>query len=170
MNSSGLGQRTVRPHAGGLPGAQVNEENVAPADRAASDMGPTEALFDAVDRGDAVAARGAINRGADMRARSVFGFTPVELAVDLGRKDIAFLLLSMRGMDGRAELQPNRQTAAPNAAQQARQAVARVAPTTGPMAPHGPRLFAGDGGAAQPEVGFLGFGGGVDGGARPRAR
>lgn len=180
---AGLGQQTARPRAVGLPGAQPNEESVAPADRPASDMGPTEALFDAINRGDAVAARGAINRGADMRARSALGFTPVELAVDLGRKDIAFLLLSMRGMDGRAEPRPNPQAAAQSAAEQARQAkleaqrqeaarraAARVAPTPGPVAPQGPRLFAGDGGAAQPDAGFLGFGGGADGAARPRTR
>ncbi|MSP05927.1 MAG: hypothetical protein EXR05_12010 [Acetobacteraceae bacterium] len=176
MNSpnTGLGQQTVSPQAVGLPGAEVDEDSVAPAGRLASEMGPTEALFDAINRGDIVAARGAINRGADLRERSPLGFSPVELAVDLARKDIAFLLLSMRGIDERGQIRAARPVAEPSAVERAgavkqeaqRQGAARVAPGPGPVAPQGPRLFAGDGGPAVPEAGFLGF----DGGARTRAR
>jgi hypothetical protein len=104
-----------------------------------------------------------------MHARSMLGTTPLELSIDLGRNDIAFLLLSLRGSDDRPAPRagavkasvgtPNRgQPARPNTAQNV-----RVAPV--PAAPQGPRLFAGDGGTPAPDAGFLGFGGG---GAKPR--
>jgi ankyrin repeat protein len=63
-------------------------------------MPPTDALFDAINRGDIAAARDALNRGADLNGVNVLGMTPMELSVDLGRNDISFLLLSMRGEDG----------------------------------------------------------------------
>ena len=63
-------------------------------------MEPTDALFDAINRGDINAARDAISRGANLRGHNVLGMTPMELSVDLGRNDISFLLLSMRGADG----------------------------------------------------------------------
>lgn len=169
------------PRAVGLPGAQTDPDRVAPADRPGSEMRPTEALFDAINRGDITAARDAINRGAEMNGRNILGFTPVELAVDLGRRDIAFLLLSLRGSETRPEARGARPATAANAqtqaqqeraakleaqrAEAARRAAARVAPTTGPAVPQGPRLFAGDGGAPVPDAGFLGFGGGAGGNA-----
>lgn len=175
------------PRAVGLPGAQSDSERVAPADRPASEMRPTEALFDAINRGDITAARDAISRGAEMNGRSILGFTPVEMAVDLGRKDIAFLLLSLRGTDSRPEPRSARPAAATaqteaqqtraakleaqreaQRAEAARRAAARVAPSQGPAVPQGPRLFAGDGGAPVPDAGFMGFGGGNSGGGRTR--
>ena len=60
-------------------------------------MEPTEALFDAINRGDIGTARDAISRGADLHGHNVLGMTPLELSVDLGRNDISFMLLSMRG-------------------------------------------------------------------------
>lgn len=171
------------PRAVGLPGAQTDPDRVAPSDRPASEMRPTEALFDAINRGDITAARDAINRGAEMNGRNILGFTPVEVAVDLGRRDIAFLLLSLRGSDSRAEPRGARPASAANAqtqaqgdraakleaqreaqrAEAARRAAARIAPTTGPAVPQGPRLFAADGGAPVPDAGFMGFGGGAAG-------
>jgi len=168
----------------GLPGARVDEDTVAPSDRPAAEMRPTEALFDAINRGDISAARDAINRGAELNARSILGMTPLDLAIDLARKDIAFLLLSLRGSDDRpapragvasntrapnraqpAEApQATRQPPRPNGTQSGIQS-ARVAPTPGPAAPQGARLFAGDGGTPAPDAGFLGFDGGR---ARPR--
>src|SRR5437763_7517012 len=41
----------------------------APAERLPLDMAPTEALFDAINRGDMAAARDAIGRGADLGGR-----------------------------------------------------------------------------------------------------
>src|ERR1700757_1385559 len=81
--------------------------------RPPSDMEPTDALFDAINRGDIGAARDAISRGADLRGHNVLGMTPMELSVDLGRNDISFLLLSMRGEDsGRGARAVGRDTAA----------------------------------------------------------
>ena len=168
------------PRAIGLPGAQSDPDSAAPASRPASEMRPTEALFDAINRGDITAARDAINRGAEMNGRNILGFTPVELAVDLARRDIAFLLLSLRGSEGRPEPRGARPASTANAqtqaqqeraakleaqreaqrAEAARRAAARIAPATGPAVPQGPRLFAGDGGAPVPDAGFMGFGGG----------
>jgi hypothetical protein len=155
-----------------LPGAQVERDSVTPSDRPATDMGPTEALFDSINRGDIGGARDAVRRGADLRARSVLGMTPLELSVDLGRRDISFLLLSLRGTDGITGPREQSGAAAPSAAEQARaakqraeraeairRAAARTPPPTGPVTPQNPRLFAGDGGQPVPEAGFLGFGG-----------
>ena len=64
------------------------------------DMPPTEALFDAINRGDLAAAKDAINRGADINGRNVLGLTPLDLSVDLGRNNISFVLLSLRGEAG----------------------------------------------------------------------
>src|SRR6202012_5975497 len=71
----------------------------APSSHAPTDLQPTDALFDAINRGDIAAARDALNHGADMNGVNVLGMTPMELSVDLGRNDISFLLLSMRGED-----------------------------------------------------------------------
>ncbi len=148
-----------------LPGSRAEPNVVAPATRAGADMPPTEALFDAVNRGDVVAARDAVNRGADLNGRNVLGLTPLELSVDLGRNDLSFLLLSLRGSSGsaaprEAAAPPPAPTAAERraAAQQARAERARQrVPVASAPAPRAPRLFAGDGGAPVPQSGFLGF-------------
>jgi len=146
-----------------LPGA-ASSGNAAPPTHVATDMEPTEALFDAINRGDINAARDAISRGADLRGQNVLGMTPLELSVDLGRNDISFLLLSMRGGDdGRAGAPP------PKAGKPAPTKLAKQAPAprssaragaTAPAAPRSARLFAGDGGTPNPNAGFLGFGSG----------
>jgi hypothetical protein len=162
-----------------LPGAQISKDAVTPSDRPASDLAPTEALFDAVNRGDIAAARDALNRGADLNGRNVLDMTPLELSVDLARNDITFLLLSLRGVSAApppaatAESAP----AKPGAAHPARvaaqaktavqvkvavQAKTRVrpqlvaAPVAAPV-----RQFAGraNPGTPVPQAGFLGFGG-----------
>ena len=84
-----------------VPGAASNSANVAPATITPAEMEPNDELFDAINRGDIAAARDAISRGADLGGRNVLGMTPMELSVDLGRNDISFLLLSMRGDNGR---------------------------------------------------------------------
>jgi ankyrin repeat protein len=177
-----------REAAPGLPGASADPDRVAPADRPASEMRPTEALFDAINRGDISAARDALARGAEVNGRNVLGVTPVELAVDLGRKDIAFLLLSLRGMDDRPAPRPGPARMRPGEAQAMFDALERGEqpgrgvprqearrPTPQPQAirepireparapapaPQAPKLFAGDGGNPSPEAGFLGFDGG----------
>src|SRR4051812_22029854 len=85
-----------------LPGAAQNAGRVTPSFRPPTDMEPTDALFDAINRGDISAARDAISRGAELNGHNILGMTPMELSIDLGRNDISFLLLSMRGTeDGR---------------------------------------------------------------------
>jgi len=153
--------REVPPPA--VPGAASNGANVAPATVTPAEMEPNDELFDAINRGDIAAARDAISRGADLSGRNVLGMTPMELSVDLGRNDISFLLLSMRGDNGRrppaaataAAAKP--QPAKPGKTRQASPAVAKAATPSQPAAPQNPRLFSGDGGAPNPNAGFLGF-------------
>jgi hypothetical protein len=159
-----------------IPGAKAREP-AAPNTHISGDMEPTEALFDAINRGDIASARDAINRGADMNGVNILGMTPMELSVDLGRNDISFLLLSNRGEDsgrgsravgrdalatapahipaGRAAQMGNRPGAAGKpvpgkAAQPANTPVAAKPVAT-------PKLFANDGGTPLPSAGFLGF-------------
>jgi hypothetical protein len=150
-----------------LPGAASNASRVAPAVRPPTDMEPNDALFDAINRGDIATARDAITRGADPRARNVLGMTPMELSVDLGRNDIAFMLLSMRGGDGGRQPQPvAAATKAPPTGRQAKQAAPHAtpvastrspAPNQKPVPSQTARLFSGDGGTPVPNAGFLGF-------------
>lgn len=145
----------------GLPGARSTPDRAAPADKLGTDMQPTDALFDAVNRGDIAAAREALSRGADLYAHNILGLTPVDLSVDLGHTDITFLLLSMRraapSPDAR---QPTTRTAAaPRAAVQSHTAMRAAVPR--PVAPRPaprPQVMADDSGTPRPSVGFLGFG------------
>ena len=138
----------------GLPGVRSGVV-VAPAEKSAAEMRPTEALFDSVNRGDIAAARDAIGRGAELEGRNILGLTPLELAVDLGRNDITFLLLSMRGAASGPAPEPTR--AAPRTAAVARPAAAPVAAA----APLRQRSAGADPGTPAPQAGFLGFGGGT---------
>jgi hypothetical protein len=148
-----------------VPGAASNSANVAPATTTPAEMEPNDELFDAINRGDITAARDAISRGADLAGRNVLGMTPMELSVDLGRNDISFLLLSMRGDSGRrpppsaaaAAAMEKPPPARPGKTRQAAPAVAKAATPAQPAAPQTPRLFSGDGGAPNPNAGFLGF-------------
>ena len=163
-----------------LPGARAEPTAIAPAERSAADLPPTEALFDAINRGDLPTARDAINHGADLNGTNVLGLTPLELAVDLGRNEISFLLLSLRGANGfnttrgpapetpqarAAAARAEREAARANARNGAREAraereavAARPAATASSgTAPQAPRLFVGQGGTPVPQAGFLGF-------------
>jgi hypothetical protein len=145
-----------------LPGAQSSNNGAAPATKTPTDMEPNDALFDAINRGDLAAARDAISRGADLNAQSILGMTPLELAIDLGRNDISFMLLSMRGNDGgqRPSQSVAKVSAKPGQVKQAKQTAtrsAKVAKVADPAATQTPRLFAGDGGTPNPNAGFLGF-------------
>lgn len=172
------------PEPDAVPGAKARQP-AAPATRMATDMPPTDALFDAINRGDIASARDALNRGADLNGMNILGMTPMELSVDLGRNDISFLLLSMRGEDsGRGSRAVGRDIAATGQVAQAAKPMtsARTSGTgstpagnapTGSKAvgakPVGtravaarpvatPKLFADDGGTPLPSAGFLGFG------------
>jgi hypothetical protein len=133
-------------------------------------MAPTAALFDAINRGDIIAARDALNRGADLNAQNVLGMTPIDLSVDLGRNDITFLLLSMRGgSDQAAAKVATARGPAPAVRHEParRQRGVVVSAGVAVQAPAPPRtapLFAHDGGAPVPQAGFLGF----DPGSAPR--
>jgi hypothetical protein len=151
------------PPPDAVPGAKARAP-AAPAPKGAADMNPNEALFDAINRGDIGAARDALNRGADLHAQNILGMTPMELSVDLGRNDISFLLLSMRGEDSGGGAAPK---APPSAAQLV---LEKAAAGPRPRAPRPakpitvadkpvatPKLFANDGGTPLPNAGFLGF-------------
>jgi len=147
-----------------LPGSRAEATAVAPATRPALDMAPTDALFDAVNRGDLAAAKDALNRGADIGARNVLGLTALDLAIDLGRNDITFALLAMRGSDtprqpavATAAAQPTSRAARRQAAQQSVQVRRARYAESSPAAAQAPRRFAGDGGTPNPAAGFLGF-------------
>ena len=151
-----------------LPGAR-SQGTAAPATENPSDMSPNAALFDAINRGDIAGVRDALSRGAILSAQDDLGLTPIELAVDLGRHDILFLLLSVRGADSgggapagpapsvqQAAARPAPMPAKPkHPAKVTARAAAPVTPTTPPQQP---KLFANDGGTPIPGIGFLGFG------------
>ena len=153
-----LPQKPAAPPA--LPGAQ-SSGSAAPAPRVPLDMPPTEALFDGVNRGDIESVRDALARGAELNARNILGITATEMAIDLGRNDIAFLLLSMRSADrtrnartgaqgpGTTSAQATTQTRAPRPAPQPQATQARAEPA--------PRSYANDPGTPAPNAGFLGF-------------
>ncbi len=133
------------------------------------DLPPNEALFDSINRGDLATAKDAIGRGADLNATNVLGLTPIELAVDLGRNQLSFYLLSLRGGSSGAPAPSGPQVAAKPPTRAERLAADRAARTervaqrrgavadAAPAAPQTARLFVGGGGQANPQAGFLGF-------------
>lgn len=166
-------QKPPEPAAEAIPGAKPREA-AAPATKPAGDMQPTDALFDSINRGDIASARDALNRGADLNGVNILGMTPMELSIDLGRNDISFLLLSMRGEDsGRGSRAVGRDTSPPSPPEKTANAARPPAP--GKRVPGKPaqaaantiipaksvatpKLFANDGGTPLPSAGFLGFG------------
>ena len=171
-----------------LPGA-VPRVGEAPNAPASLDLPPTEALFDAINRGDIAEARDALTRGADLQGSNVLGMTPIALSVDLSRNDITFLLLSFRGAGSAAQApaavapaQPARRTAPgsaqpksaqpkssqPNSSQpgptqtestQFRFGKAGLAKTKFTQAGAPSNPSPGSPGVPIPQAGFLGFGG-----------
>jgi hypothetical protein len=154
-----------------LPGlsARPSPQPIPPGENAAV-LSPNAALFDAIVRGDLGAVRDAVSRGADLNARNAIGLTPIDAAVDQGRHEIAFYLLSASDMarggppppPGPGGLDAPPADPAPRAARrdaallQAARTPARnqAQPAATPRAA---RLWANDGGSPQPEIGFLGF-------------
>lgn len=163
-----------RPPPPALPGIQ-GQQRVAPipAEVPPSSMNPNDALFDGINRGDLPAIRDAVTRGADVNARNALGLTALDSAVDQGRADVTFYLLSVRGTAGNAPApdsgtrgRPQR-AAAPlrETAAERRAAAAAAPPAT--AAPRRAHLFAGNGGAPIAQLGFLGFDAGRPAGAAP---
>jgi len=137
--------RAAAPPAA-LPGAESAEEDPG---HASKDLNPTAALFEAINRGSLNAAKESLNRGADMGARNVLGQKPIDLAVDLNRNDIIFLLLSMRTYNdtGDTRLASETDDAGDGHMSIKGRAVREVS---------APKPFVG-GGTPRPDIGFLGF-------------
>ncbi len=147
-----------------LPGA-VSSGPIIGAERAARNLSPNAALFDAIDRGDIAAAREALSRGADINARNALGETPIQLSVDLARNDITFMLLSARGSEPAPGARPPAGNPIQPVAATPFAAAARPTPAPGPVpslaarqAPVQPLRLSSDPGVPNPASGFLGFG------------
>jgi hypothetical protein len=150
-----------------LPGTKTAPDAVAPGSLP-PDASPTDALFDAINRGDITAAREAVNRGANLNEHNILGETPLELSVDLGRNDISFMLLSMREGDSASRRITRTSTAStePDAtvtelARPTRRPVRSFVPAAAEAeepAVSAPRFYSGNGGTAIPAAGFVGFG------------
>ncbi|MFC7689108.1 hypothetical protein ACFQY5_05125 [Paeniroseomonas aquatica] len=163
----------TRPPPAALPGLQYRQAPAPiPADPT-QNLSPNAALFDAINRGDLPAAREAVGRGADIEARNVLGLTAVDAAVDQGRNEIMFFLLSARG--GSRSGPPPRPSPSPRPAagppQRRRppgdRAAGRAQPA-GRAAPGGQSPALGRGWwRPQPQIGFLGFDAGRPEGAQP---
>ena len=154
QRSAGFGNTPSAKPAGrapALPGSKIEKPTPAPAERMASEMNPTAALFDGINRGDLASVKDAISRGAELDARSLLGLTPLELSVDLGHHDISFLLLSMRDSGGGKRPGVAAAKAPAKPALLPKPVRAAVEPS------YSPTKFSGDGGAAVPDKGFLGF-------------
>ena len=156
-------KRSARPDApAALPGSRAERGQAAPTQELTSAMTPTEALFDAVNRGDVPGVREALGRGADLEGRNILGLTPIELAVDLGRNDVTFLMLSLRGASQGArvaKVAPSSGKAVPMAVAKPSKAEGPVAARTAAPKPGATVRYAGDPGTPVPSAGFLGFGG-----------
>ncbi len=159
-----------------LPGvaARRGQAPIA-AETPPASMNPNDALFDGISRGDIATVRDAVARGADVNARNALGLTAVDSAVDQGRPEVMFYVLSVRRIAGNAppppqpergarapRPEPIQRTRPPTAREEARTQVATVTPRL-------PQLWQANGGAAQPSIGFLGFDAGMPAGAGPRA-
>ena len=163
---AGMANRAGPPPPAGLPGAQSNPGTAAPSEKPPAMMDPTDALFDAINRGDIAAARDAVTRGADLGGHNLLGMTPIQLSVDLARNDITFLLLSNGGgqsaaarMRGRSKTGAQLLSASAVSGKPIRHAdrkTARPVQTvraTTPAPQQMPRLFAGNGGTPISERG-----------------
>lgn len=140
----------------------------------------TEQLFEAINQGEIEDVRAAVGAGADIGARNVLGLTALDLAVDLGRTDVALYLMSLgRARERTIEPLPRdtspQRDAARGAAQQRRAEDAAIEAALRQRGPTVSRqgivavapLWAGNGGAPNPALGFLGFDAGRPAGATP---
>ena len=163
QRSSGPGgQQSSKPttRAPALPGTKTDKPTPAPATKPSSEMNPTDALFDGINRGDVAAVKDAINRGADLDSRNLLGLSPMELSVDLGQHEISFLLLSLRDSMGSGPRSgPPSGPKAGNipAKPVPPEPVAKMVHVPPPSPYPTANKFSHDGGAAVPDKGFLGF-------------
>ncbi|MGG5817353.1 hypothetical protein [Falsiroseomonas sp. HW251] len=195
LGAEAMAQPAIRPQqqqqapqmtpAPALPGLATRApQQPIPAEPGAQNLSPNAALFDAINRGDLAAARDAVGRGASLESRNAIGLSPIDAAVDQGRHEIAFYLLSARdpapsGSPGGAPPPaPNRAgldappanlsnpgggAAVLAAASQRRNQPAQAAPRAA-------RLWGNDGGSPIPQIGFLGFDAGRPEGGRRGGR
>ncbi|MGA9869369.1 MAG: hypothetical protein WBQ75_23285 [Acetobacteraceae bacterium] len=144
-----------------LPGAAPKQQAIAPPTQVPTLMSPTDELFDAINRGDMATVRDALNRGADLSTPNQLGLTPLDLSIDLGRNDISFLLLSMRGaapsQTGPVQTAKTGHPSATRVVQRTTRQRGKLTQTAQAGQPSLPTLFSGDGGAPVPRAGFLGF-------------
>jgi hypothetical protein len=163
MGSAGLHspqepQQIVPP---ALPGAS-GAGNISAGPVTTTDEDPTKLLFSAINHGDYTQARAAVSRGANLNARNALDETPIELAVELNRNNITFMLLSVRAEEGSSGQPP--QGAAIAASVPAAHAI-RSAPTHQVMNYHAQQTrvqpnatLPDQPGIPNPSAGFLGFG------------
>ncbi|MBE1723866.1 ankyrin repeat domain-containing protein [Bombella apis] len=139
-------RRAAPPSA--LPGAETDSGDNS---HARMDINPTAALFDAINRGSLIGAKEALSRGADINARNVLEQTPLDLAIDLGRNDIMFQLLSLRtyNPDGKLITSATHDESSSHITVNGQASLAARAPAPVVENP----------GQPVPSVGFLGFGG-----------
>nr|WP_298794921.1 ankyrin repeat domain-containing protein [uncultured Acetobacter sp.] len=141
-----------------IPGA--SEEDEDGNERSNADMEPTAALFDAINRGSLTSAKESVNRGADLEHRNMLGQTPLDMAIDLNRNPIIFLLLSMRGSDDRPRTDVATQTREMDTEDDAGHlTIGGTAGRHGGKSATTSSRYDASGGVARPDVGFLGFGG-----------
>lgn len=145
-------RRAAPPSA--LPGADSSEEE---AGHANLELSPTNALFDAINRGSLNAAKEALNRGADMRARNILDQTPLDMSIDLNRNDITFLLLSMRTYNPDGKLDASTSHGDIDTDENGNGHIS-INGTGKKGAPKGP-VWDTHGGTPIPSIGFLGFAG-----------
>ncbi|KAA2213439.1 ankyrin repeat domain-containing protein [Teichococcus oryzae] len=151
----------ARRDAPALPGLAARRTPAPIPAEPGQNLGPNDALFDAIDRGDLGAARDAMARGADLNARNALGLTPLESSVDQSRSEITFFLLSNRPMvvgapppaPASSAAARNVPLAAPSPQMMPGRAAAAPRPAPQAVAP----ARAADGGTPRPDKGFLGF-------------
>lgn len=148
-----------------LPGAALGQDRVTPAEKSNNDMPPNDALFDSVNRGDIISARDALSRGADPNATNILGLSALEQSIDLGRNDITFLLISLRGgspsgppsIPTKGKPPTVKITAEPKPAPPPRRLSVSAEAVVPPTSPY--KAVPGPSGNPAPQAGFLGFGG-----------
>ncbi|MFT8550475.1 MAG: ankyrin repeat domain-containing protein [Acetobacter okinawensis] len=152
--SAKAAKRAAPPTA--IPGAEGGDDEAGEGGgHPNKDIEPTVALFEAINRGSVSSARDAINRGADLNGHNILGQTPLDMSIDLNRNPITFLLLSLRN-SGNTPGNDSVGTVSTSGLHVS-SGSADIEDDTQSKA-HDPR-YDRTGGAAQPSIGFLGFGG-----------
>ncbi|AQT05926.1 ankyrin repeat domain-containing protein [Acetobacter persici] len=141
-----------------IPGAEAPDDDEN--DHSNTDMEPTAALFDAINRGNLLSAKEAVNRGADLNHHNILGQTPLDMAIDLNRNPIIFLLLSMRGSDDRPRTDITTKTRGMDTEDGAGHlTIGGTAGRHNATSASGRSRYDATGGSPRPDIGFLGFGG-----------